>query len=93
MLVIYLPQKNGFPDIQDDFSCLVTFITSLDSLFHFAMRLERAVSLGNMATLNSTFTNTTSANSIHTHDFLKMQALSAVVGQVVTDGCNYVSYT
>ena len=86
-VVLYSIQKHGFQAHKDEFSNLVTFFTSLDSLSHLAMRLERAVSLWNTTALNAT-----SVNSTFTYEFLKMQALSAVVGQIVTDGCNYVSW-
>ena len=58
----------------------MTFYTTLVSLTQIAVRLEKTVT----SSLNDTSTNSTSNN-------LEMRALSAVMGQVVTDACNYVS--
>lgn len=82
------------------------FYTTLISLSQIAVRLERAVSLWNtmsdsqaLTTDNSTTGNSSnitctgnsSSTDSETYSFVELQALSAVVGQIVTDACNYVS--
>ena len=90
---------------EDDTSTHMTFYTTLISMSQIAIRLENAVSLLTTMTnstyfdnnttddvmLNSTSdVNSTSVNETYGYKWLELQALSAVVRQVVTDACKYV---
>lgn len=100
LVYLFVLQKFGILGLPDE-PCEMTFYTSLVTLSQIAVRLEQTISSCNTASVNDTSSNstvspwnTTSINdtsSSSTCTSLELQTLSAVVGQVVTDACNYVS--
>ena len=84
-------QKYGVLKHEEVPSRLVTFYTTLLSLSQIALRLDSTASLLN-SSCNNSDTETANASNSSSTAGLEMRALSAVVSQVVTDACNYVSY-